>query len=264
MSIIIITGDHPRHKYLVNCIASTGCLAAWVQEKRESFVPEPPQNIAKDLKYLFVKHFALRDEVENQFFNSNDTITDAPILQVSASTLNADKTVNFVNHFAPKIILSYGCHKLSKDFMQNVNSKFWNIHGGLSPDYRGTITHFWPRYFLEPQMTGMTLHETTDFLDAGAIILQTAAAMNRGDSLHMLASRNVMHFCEILKSKISQMNMEQLPQGIIQKNYGKVFMSSDWRVEHLHLIYNLYHDRIVDAVLDGHIKGREPELIEAI
>jgi hypothetical protein len=32
----------------------------------------------------------------------------------------------------------------------------WNIHGGLSPWYRGAITHFWPSYMLEPQLTGMS------------------------------------------------------------------------------------------------------------
>ena len=40
-------------------------------------------------------------------------------------------------------------------------------------------------------MTGMTLHETTDFLDGGEIIFQTASSMVRVDTLHRLAARNV-------------------------------------------------------------------------
>ena len=46
------------------------------------------------------------------------------------------------------------------------------MHGGLSPWYKGGATHFWPTYLIEPEFTGITVHETTKDLDAGAIIHQ--------------------------------------------------------------------------------------------
>ena len=46
------------------------------------------------------------------------------------------------------------------------------MHGGLSPWYKGGATHFWPTYLMEPEFTGITVHETTKDLDAGAIIHQ--------------------------------------------------------------------------------------------
>ena len=148
--------------------------------------------------------------------------------------------------------------------MTNVASRFWNTHGGLSPEYRGVITHFWPSYFLEPQMTGITLHETTNFLDAGEIIFQTAAPMVRGDTLHRLAARNVEVFSKSLKDKLSTMELTDIPKGVKQSGYGKVFLAKDWRAEHLRLIYEVFEDRVVDAAIDGHISGRQPDLVSVL
>lgn len=111
-------------------------------------------------------------------------------------------------------------------------------------------------------MTGMTLHETTNFLDAVSLLFQSASAMTRGDSLHMRAARNVSDYAEALSSKLKSLDFNSLPQGLSQKAYGKVFMASDWRPEHLSLIYNTYEDKIVDAVLDGTIIGRQPKLVD--
>ncbi len=262
MSLVFISGNHPRHRYIAECLASTGKLVAWVVEVREEFVPSPPQGLSKELARLFSRHFELRQEVEHDFFSNNGIKTEIPVYEVTLDALNADATADFVRKHLPDVVLSYGCHKLSSKFMEQVSCKFWNTHGGLSPDYRGVITHFWPSYFLEPQMTGMTLHETTNFLDGGSVLFQTASAMTRGDNLHMLAARNVSDYANALSHRLMNLDFNSLPQGLPQKTYGKVFMASDWRAEHLSLIYNTYEDKIVDAVLDGTIIGRQPKLVD--
>lgn len=263
MSIVIITGDHPRHKYLVSCLAKTGLVSAWIKETRESFLPEPPDHLSAELSDLFRRHFALRDTAEQEFFSTAET-PHVPTLEVSLKELNAPQTVTFAAKFAPKLVLSYGCHKLSQTFLNGIDAKFWNTHGGLSPEYRGVTTHFWPSYFLEPQMTGVTLHETTDHLDGGAVIFQSAGEMVRGDGLHQLAARTVKSYAEQLSERLRNLDFNALPDGQPQKTYGRVFRVVDWRPEHLDLIYNQYEDRIVDALLDGRIEGREPTLVSVI
>ena len=109
-------------------------------------------------------------------------------------------------------------------------------------------------------MTGMTLHEITNFLDFGEIIFQTNAPMVRGDTLHRLAARNVEIYTEKLKERISCLNFSSLPRGKSQTGYGKVFLSKDWRPEHLRFIYQIHNDSIVDKVIDGVIQGKKPSL----
>lgn len=262
--ICLITGNHPRHKHFANILISTGKVCSWVIEEREEFLPQPPTNLTQDLKALYNYHFNERDRIEMEVFGESvdaENRVKVPICKVNIRHLNSDSTIQFVNETFPKLVISYGCHKLNEKFINNVGVRFWNTHGGLSPDYRGTITHFWPSYFLEPQMTGMTMHETTNFLDAGEIIFQTAAPMVRGDTLHRLASRNVLLFSEKLAEKIKSLNFLDLPKGKCQDGYGKVFMSKDWRPEHLRFIYETHNDAIVDKVIDGIIVGRNPKLI---
>ncbi|NVK30239.1 MAG: hypothetical protein HWE20_04505 [Gammaproteobacteria bacterium] len=265
-NICLITGNHLRHVFFAKQLISKGLVSSWVLEERENILPSAPTSIDDDLKSLFGHHFSERDRIENLVFGPSaaDFECRAPRLQVERHALNDDATINFVAAHSPQLVISYGCHKLSPRFFQRLSARFWNVHGGLSPDYRGVATHFWPSYFLEPQMTGMTLHETTDFLDAGRIICQTAASMVAGDSLHRLAARTVTEFSEQLANKLTLLDFENLPEGLVQKAYGKVFMVKDWRPEHLRLIYEVYDDSLVDAVLNGEIEGRSPNLISVI
>jgi folate-dependent phosphoribosylglycinamide formyltransferase PurN len=263
-NICLITGDHKRHKYFAQSLIETGEVSSWIIEAREEIIPIPPNYLKEDLKNLYIHHFKERDRIENLVFGLGFDKLTIPIHKVTKKNLNDKNSINFVKKFSPKLVISYGCHKISEQFIDNVDACFWNVHGGISPEYRGAITHFWPSYFLEPRMTGMTLHETTNSLDGGKILFQTSAPMISGDTLHRLAARNVEIFTEELKLKFKKLNFSNLPEGKIQSGYGKVFLTKDWRPEHLRLIYEVYNDQIVDNYINGKISGKEPELINVI
>lgn len=266
MSIVVITGDHPRHSYLVLRLAEAGILSGWVRERREAFVPEPAADLSERLKDLFRLHFRRREEAEERFFGRPALPSGIDQLDVTSATLNGPATLDFLRDRAARLVLSYGCHKLSDPLMAAAGATFWNTHGGLSPQYRGVTTHFWPSYLLEPQMTGMTLHETTAALDGGAVLHQSSVQMVRGDGLHDLAARCVRGYADELPQLLALVLREgpDLPGGLPQKSTGKLWMSSDWRPEHLIPIYVHWEDRIADAVLDGTLAGRVPALTSVL
>ena len=259
MSIVAITGDHPRHRYLVGQLAQAGLLSGWVVEARKAFVPTAPAGLSDHLAKLFDLHFARREDAEARFFGTPPD-PGAPVHHVTPETLNDAGTRDFLTARAPRLVLSYGCHKLGDDLMAAVpGARFWNTHGGFSPQYRGVTTHYWPSYLLEPQMTGVTLHETTGHIDGGAVLHQTAALeMHRGDGLHDLAARTVRAYADELPGLLATTLAGELPQGAAQKTSGKIWVGADWRPEHLPLIYDVWEDRICDAVLSGEIAGRVP------
>ena len=113
---------------------------------------------------------------------------------------------------------------------------------------------------LEPQMTGMTIHETTDAIDGGEIIHQNAAELMRGDGIHDLACRAVAGMAGELPELLRVFATGQLRPPVRQKTTGRIWRSSDWRPEHLHLIYDFYGNRIVDRFLDGEFAGKSPHL----
>lgn len=263
MKVAFITGSHPRHRYFAKRLEDAGCLVSCVFEEREEFVPDPPEGLADDLADLFRMHFRKRSEAEEEVFGAREEI-DTTSISVERRDLNSDRVVDFLRSSVPDLVLSYGCHKLGAPLRDAVGTPFWNTHGGLSPEYRGVITHFWPSYMLEPQMTGVTLHETTDELDGGAIIHQTGAILRRGDGVHQLAARTIRAYVDEVAPLLAALDASAIPAGISQRSIGKLWRSPDWRPEHLRLVYDTWDDRIVDACLDGRIEGRVPKLISAL
>lgn len=259
MKILFMTGSHPRHAYMAKCINDAGNLAALIIEERGNHTPSPPIGLSPDINDLFVHHFQKRAMSEAKFFN-NTKLPDKETLFITKETLNSLETQNFIRKINPDILLSYGVHKLTDDTINSAPNKKWNIHGGLSPWYRGCITHFWPSYFLQPQMTGMTVHNLTQDIDAGTVIHQTAAKLVPNDGLHDLSCRAVLSLGEEMADLIKVVTEKSNIVKYSHKTSGRIWTSKDWRPEHLKLIYSVYNDRIVDAYLDGEFKNIPPKL----
>lgn len=114
-------------------------------------------------------------------------------------------------------------------------------------------------------MTGVTMHETTSHIDGGAVIHQNAALeLHASDGLHDLAARTVKAYADEIPGLLKNTLQGALPTGRPQKTSGKIWIGSDWRPEHLPLIYDLYEDRISAATLRGDISGRVPKCISLL
>jgi folate-dependent phosphoribosylglycinamide formyltransferase PurN len=199
MKIVLMTGNHPRHLFVAQAVKQTGLLGGLILQRRELMEPQPPPGLSAATERLFLRHFAARAASEAKFFRS-PTPDGIPTLELSRENLNGEEARAFLLGSKPDLLLVYGVHLLSPDLLACTSGRQWNIHGGLSPWYRGSTTHFWPSYMLEPQMTGMTVHEITQAVDGGRIIHQLAAPLVAGDGLHDLACRTLAAFCENSRS----------------------------------------------------------------
>ena len=261
MNIVFLTGSHPRHAYMARAIASTGALAGLVVEQRENFLPATPVDLPSDTSSLFQHHFAGRDQAELKHFG-NVEWPDVPRLDVSMTTLNSEPTVDFVNALQPTLLLSYGVHKLTPQSLESIACVIkWNIHGGLSPWYRGVTTHYWPSYMLEPQMTGMTVHLLTNDIDGGDLIHQSLAELVRGDGVHDTACRAVLSLCDDMKLLMEVVASGNIRTPVRQTTTGRIWRSVDWRPTHLHSVYELYGNQVVDRYLNGELGKAEPKIV---
>lgn len=263
MRVLFMTGSHPRHAYMAEKLAASGTLVGLVVEQREEFVPSPPSGIPEATQKLFIRHFQGRSDAEARFFGGAKMPAPVKSLTTTTEDLNGDAVLSFAKSLEPDLTLSYGVHKLSDRFLEQVPGHKWNIHGGLSPWYRGVTTHFWPSYMLEPQMTGMTLHETTAAIDGGDIVHQVAAPLVRGDGVHDLACRAVAAFAEeaaVLFTTLAQMGGPERAPKHRSKTTGRIWRLSDWRPAHLHPVYDHYDNRIVDCYLDGALQDAKLNL----
>lgn len=260
--VLLITGDQPRHRFLAQSLADAGLLTALIVQAREEHVPQPPEGLDDNLARLFMMHFEQRREAEHELLSKfPDVVSGLETLQIRGDTLNGEGVVRFVQQAAPDLTLTYGIGLLARETFSRFTGAVWNIHGGLSPWYRGVITHFWPSYLLEPQMTGMTVHELTGKIDGGPIVHQCLAPLMRGDGIHQLACRAVRQIAAELPRLVQLHREGRLTPAALQPTAGKLWLARDWQPAHLRLIYEVFGNRVIDHYLDGRFALREPQLV---
>ncbi|MFD2442704.1 formyltransferase family protein [Bacillus sp. CGMCC 1.16607] len=265
MKLIFMCGSHPRHLYIAKTLYEAGLLHALVIEQREEFIPQPPSNLETIDRENFIRHFQDRDQSEQKFFKdiSLTDFQDVYILEVSRDELNSENTKKWIVERKVEMVVSYGVHKISNHMLDDFPKNAWNIHGGLSPWYRGNITLFWPFYFLQPNWAGMTIHQLTSKLDGGDIIHHSVPDLERGDGIHDVACKAVLQVARDLVTILKLLDQGKEMKGTPQGSNGKLFVSRDWKPQHLRPIYNYYNNDLIDRFLDGEFEIEEPPLVKA-
>ena len=255
MKLTIITGDHYRHLYLVDKISKLDLDISWIIQKREN-IKQTSIHSSKNVSRLLKVHFEKREKAELNFF-SKTAGHEAKLNINKIKFIKEDDITNgnlyklMKNDFKSDILISYGPSKIvSKEILDLVKLYKWNIHGGLSPWYRGTACLFWPTYLLEPEFTGVTFHEMSNMPDAGNIIHQTNLKINAKDGIHENASRAIKEFSDSITSLLVKKLEKNLNlKGIPQHTYGRNWTAKMWNPLTLKVIYELFDDRINEYCL---------------
>lgn len=265
MRTVFLTGSHPRHLHIAKRLYEEGLLHGLLIETRENFTPSPSPHLADIDRTNYIRHFTDREIAETRAFGSVDIsfFKDIPLHETTMEKLNSAETGSWLKTLQADTVVSYGIHKLEKDILEILPERAWNIHGGLSPWYRGNITLFWPFYFLKPNWSGMTIHRLSAKLDGGDIIHHSTPVLNRGDGVHDVACNAVRQSGEDLIRLLNLIKEGRQITPVPQKSNGKLFTSTDWMPQHLRLIYNTFNNDIVDRFLDGEFGSDEPPLVKA-
>lgn len=259
MKVLLATGNHPRHNYLARILHENNALHALITETRENFIPEPPVELEPALKQCFITHFSKRERAENSIFNLTPPIIENQLI-IPSDGLNSKETIDFILNSNPDIIITAGIGLIGGEVLRACPKEIWNIHGGLSPWYKGAITHFWPSYHLQPQYTGCTIHRINSGIDSGDIIHQTPAVLEEGDGLHQLSSKSLKFAFESIIPLLDLLKKQGELKSLKQGKTGKLWLKKDWHPQHLELIYGFYNDRIVDAYLQNKLYQERPNL----
>jgi len=261
VNVVVFAGDHARHGYFLDRLQERVDVNHVFVQSREPEIPRPSDHPSRAVRHWVDHHFALRRAVESRWFGdssprdkSDVTVfehfegSEGEAIQCYLATLDVDLLVCFGTRILPDEVLALA--KAS-----------WNVHGGLSPWFRGDATMFWPSYLLQPQFTGVTLHEMTSRVDAGSIVHQTGASLVGGDGLHDLSARTLARGLEECAQVIAQtVQGTSLPPVSPQAPTGRVFAARDWRPEMCRVIYETFDDAIVDLFLAGDLGGFLPRL----
>lgn len=260
MKILWIGGNHSRHLYFLNSLYKEFEIAGAIIQKRENIMPQLPNDILEKDKQNFTRHFTDRNNAEKKYFGIQK-YPECKILETNAEQLNSVESKNFIDSIKPDVAIIFGTELIKEPVFSTLPRHTINLHSGLSPRYRGSATLFWPFYFMEPNFAGSTFHYIVSEPDAGNIIHQCVPDLELSDGIHDVACKSVLKSVDESIRLFRIFEKEGKWTTFKQKGTGKNFLDSDFKPEHLRIIYDLFDNNMVKQYLEGKIKAKTPNLI---
>ena len=270
MKTLVIIIDQPRNLSLLKklCENKKVNVDGLVLYKAKNPLPEPDEKLSEELKKLWNLHFKKRYLSEKKFFGLDKSITqkiEKKIFVNNVDEFRGKKVFDFIKSINAEACFVAGTPIIKDPIFSILPNNKVNLHLGLIPHYKGTITMFWPFYFLEPSMAGTTYHIIDKFVDTGEIIHQNVPNLSYGDGMHDVACKAVMAAVNDLDIVVDEIirrikyNIKPKKDISLSKK-GRLLKDSDWKPEMLKKIYNIYDDKIVDLYLNNKIKCPKPSL----
>lgn len=266
----MIVGSHPRNLMLLKQLAkikNVNIIRLFLF-KRECLIPKPPKNLKNNLKKLWKIHFNKRYSAEKKYFKiDKNFLKKFPKKNIFKSTkeLHSNKIINFIKNNKADACFMSGAPIIKSKLLKFLPKYSVNLHLGLIPHYKGSITGFWPFFELRPNMLGTTYHIISEKVDTGEIIHQNTPVLKKKFSMHeaiceavITALKDLSLIIKYIKFRIKEKIDINIDLNLITS--GRTYKRKDWKPEMLEKIYVKYNDKICKYFLDGKLISRNPKL----
>jgi hypothetical protein len=185
---MVLCGRSPRHLYVANTLCRAADVVAIVQEKGSEFSWKKlarmlrPDNFARKAWRWLRDRRRYTGNREGQFFFGDATPTlDRPDLVREVPFINHPDVVSLARELKPDVLAVFGTSLIRGDLLKEGRLGIVNLHGGLSPEYRGADCTFWALYNREPEKVGCTLHWIDAGIDTGRLIAHVSPEIRPDD-----------------------------------------------------------------------------------
>jgi methionyl-tRNA formyltransferase len=239
LSVMILCGRSPRHLYVANRLCEGARPLAIVQETGTHW---SAGKIVRTLRRggLWRKAWRLlRDrrrytgDAEARFFFSTQPPQIArPDLLVEVPHINHPDVAALADRLQPDFIAVFGTSLIRGPLLSSGRFGIFNLHGGLSPNYRGADCTFWALYNGEPDQVGCTLHRIDDGIDTGKLIAHICPEVGEGDDELTLFWRAVRDSADVYVEMLERLARGERV-GEPQREKGRLYQVKDrtWRTE---------------------------------
>ena len=253
LTVLILCGRSPRHLYVANRLCNAGIPLAIVQETGREWTA---RNVSRALRLANLwskvsrrvrdrRHDRSREEAKFFFGNEAPSLI-RPDLVVEVPYVNHPKVNALVDRLKPDIVTVFGTGLIRGPLLAGGRLGIINLHGGLSPHYRGSDCTFWALYNGEPDQVGCTLHFIDPGIDTGNLIAHICPEVSDGDDEFTLFWRGVRDSAEIYAQCLERLERgEALGQRQDEKGRLYLFKHRAWS-----------HERELQAKLRGGLLER--------
>lgn len=188
LSVMILCGRSPRHLYVANRLCESARAVAIVQETGGLFNGKnalrqlKPANLwRKSWRWLRDRYRYTPQGEARFFFEGTEPHLIRQDLVVEVTHIDHPDVVALADRLKPDIIAVFGTSLIRGPLLERGRLGIFNLHGGLSPHYRGADCTFWALYNGEPDQVGCTLHRIDAGIDTGTLIAYIGPEVREGD-----------------------------------------------------------------------------------
>ncbi|MCC7547515.1 MAG: hypothetical protein IT532_07100 [Burkholderiales bacterium] len=252
-SILILCGRSARHIYLANSLCVGTNVVGIVHEagshwtaKKVRTLLRPGNLLRKAWRWLRDRRRYAGNPEAKFYFGDRPALLDRPELVTLVPHINHPDVSVLADRLQPDIIAVFGTSLLKGDLLTKGRLGILNLHGGLSPEYRGADCTFWALYNGEPEKIGCTLHFIDAGIDTGKLIAHVCPEVREGDDELTLFWRAVQDSAEVYVETIGKLGRgENL--GVAQGSKGRLYQVKDRGLKH--------EQRLAAKLNDGLLRG---------
>jgi methionyl-tRNA formyltransferase len=228
-SLLILCGRSPRHVYVANRLCQAADVVAIVQEVGRDWswrsLPRKlkPTIVANKIwRWLRHRKYYAGDREARFYFGERTPSLDRPDLLVNVPHINHQDVIDLARRTKPAVVAVFGTSLLRGETLTVARLGIVNLHGGLSPDYRGADCTFWALYNGEPDRVGCTIHYIDAGIDTGRLIAHVCPAVQDDDDEQTLFWRAVKDSADVYAEVISRLGQGET-LGVAQATKGKLY-----------------------------------------
>ena len=263
---MILCGRSARHLYVANALCEVGEPVAIVQETGRDW------NLGRTLRKLRPANLGrkawrwLRDRRRYAgnpeaafFFPDGRPRLTHPDRVHEVPHVNHDEVLALARRLRPDLICVFGTSLIRGPLLDEGRWGIINLHGGLSPDYRGADCTFWALHNGEPEKVGCTLHYIDAGIDTGRLIAHVSPEVRDNDGELELFWRAVRDSAAVYAEAVLRIARgERL--GAVQPGRGALYQVRDRGLRHERaLAARLAAGMLADRALPRRVRWFEAE-----
>lgn len=234
LSVLVLCGGAPRHLFVANALCSAVDVVRIITEvgsrptlrKVVRLLTHPSILAQKIWRSRHDRKMALAKKEAEFFFGHEEPRWLREDLVTQIPYINHPDVIKMVQHSQPDVIAVFGTSLIREPLLSQARLAMVNLHGGISPHYRGADCTFWALYNHEPQEVGFTLHFIDPGIDTGKLIAHIRPEIRPDDNEQKLFWRGVQDSAEVYVTVLKKM-AEGAHFGEKQTEKGKLYQVKD-------------------------------------
>ncbi len=150
------------------------------------------------------------------------------ILQIPSIEMNKSQGQNLLTSISPDVLLTCIAPILKEEILAIPKKAAINIHFGISPEYRGNYTLFWPQFNRDFQHIGGTIHYISKGIDSGNILARVYPALLPTDWEVDVIEKTTFLLSRTIVGVLLEIDQQvKAPPGKVQNQKGRNYKKAE-------------------------------------